>query len=81
MERWKRLNVAVSLCGLVICIVSLLFVRYNPLVMCLSAFALGVAWKGFKNIYKNVDPPEVEKVTNPYDNNVIKAKKKKKKKR
>ena len=54
VDRWKRLNVYVSLGGLVFCIISLLFVKYNPLVLCLSAFGLGVAWKGFKIIYKNV---------------------------
>lgn len=81
VDRWKRLNVYVSLGGLVFCIISLLFVKYNPLVLCLSAFGLGVAWKGFKNIYKNVDPPNTENVTDPYDNNMIKAKKKKKKKK
>ena len=37
--------------------------------------------KGFKNIYKNVDPPSSEKVTDPYTNNITKTKKKKKKKK
>ena len=77
MERWKKLNVFVSLGGLAFFIISLLFVKYNPLIYCLAAFGLGVAWKGFKNIYKNVEPPNMEKVTDPYDNNIIKNKKKK----
>lgn len=81
MERWKRLNVYVSLGGLAFFIISLLFARYNPLIYCLAAFGLGVAWKGFRNIYKNVDPPSMEKVTDPYDNNIQKNKKKKKKRK
>ena len=81
MERWKRLNVFVSLAGLVFSIISLLFVKFNPLLWCLVAFGLGIAWKGFKNIYKNVDPPSAEKVTNPYDRNMVRTKKKKKKKK
>ncbi|MEW9079705.1 hypothetical protein [Terrisporobacter glycolicus] len=79
MERWKKLNVLVSLGGLAFFIISLLFVRYNPLILCLAAFGLGVAWKGFKNIYKNVDPPNKEKASNPYDKNIVKKKKKKRK--
>lgn len=78
MDRWKRLNVFVSLGGLALFIISLLFVKYNPLIICLAAFGLGVAWKGFKNIYKNVDPPNTEKVSNPYDKNIAKKKKKRK---
>lgn len=81
MYRWKKLNVLVSLGGLAFFIVSLFFVKYNPLILCLSAFGLGIAWKGFKNIYKNVDPPNMEKVTDPYDNKVSKNKKKKKKRK
>lgn len=81
MDRWKRLNAMVSLGGLAFCIISLLFVKYNPLILCLATFGLGVAWKGFKNIYKNVDPPSSEKVTNPYDDNIYKNKKKKKKRK
>ena len=54
MDRWKRLNVFASLGGLAVCIISALFVKYNPLILCISAFSLGIAWKGFKNIYKNV---------------------------
>ena len=53
MDRWKRLNVFASLGGLAVCIISALFVKYNPLILCISAFSLGIAWKGFKNIYKN----------------------------
>lgn len=78
MDRWKRLNVFVSLGGLAFFIISLLLIKYNPLILCLSAFGLGVAWKGFKNIYKNVDPPNAEKVTNPYNNGSKKKKKKRK---
>ena len=81
MDRWRRLNVLVSLGGLAFCIITLLFVKYNPLVLCLSAFGLGIAWKGFRNIYKNVDPPKSEIVTDPYDNNRPRTKKKQKKKR
>ena len=81
MDRWKRLNVFASLGGLAVCIISALFVKYNPLILCISAFSLGIAWKGFKNIYKNVDPPSSEKVTDPYTNNITKRKKKKKKKK
>lgn len=81
MDRWKRLNVFVSLGGLAFFIISLLFVKYNPLIICLAAFGLGVALKGFKNIYKNVDPPSTEKVLNPYDKNIAKNKKKKKKRK
>ena len=73
MDRWKRLNVFASLGGLAVCIISALFVKYNPLILCISAFSLGIAWKGFKNIYKNV--------TDPYTNNITKTKKKKKKKK
>ena len=76
MDRWKRLNVFASLGGLAVCIISALFVKYNPLILCISAFSLGIAWKGFKNIYKNVDPPSSEKVTDPYTNNITKTKKK-----
>ena len=81
MDRWKRLNVLVSLGGLVFFIITLLFAKYNPLIYCLAAFGLGIAWKGFKNIYKNVDPPNTEKVTDPYDNRIPKHKKKKKRKK
>ncbi|HBI94099.1 MAG TPA: hypothetical protein DDY58_17685 [Terrisporobacter glycolicus] len=81
MERWKKLNVLVSVGGLAFFLVSILFVKYNPLIFCLAAFGLGVAWKGFKNIYKNVDPPNREKVSNPYDKNVVKNKKQKKKRK
>ena len=81
MDRWKRLNVFASLGGLAVCIISALFVKYNLLILCISAFSLGIAWKGFKNIYKNVDPPSSEKVTDPYTNNITKTKKKKKKKK
>ncbi|WP_434799624.1 hypothetical protein [Terrisporobacter vanillatitrophus] len=81
MDRWKRLNVFVSLGGLALFIISLLFVKYNPLILCLAAFGLGIAWKGFKNIYKNVDPPSMEKVSNPYDKNIAKKNKKKKKRK
>lgn len=81
MERWRRLNVFVSLGGLAVFIISLLLAKNNPLIYCLAAFSLGIAWKGFKNIYKNVDPPNVEKATNPYDNNIHKNKKKKKKRK
>ena len=77
MDRWKRLNVFASLGGLAVCIISALFVKYNPLILCISAFSLGIAWKGFKN----VDPPSSEKVTDPYTNNITKTKKKKKKKK
>ena len=79
MDRWKRLNVFASLGGLAVCIISALFVKYNPLILCISAFSLGIAWKSFKNIYKNEDPPSSEKVTDPYTNNITKTKKKKKK--
>ena len=81
MERWKKLNVFVSLGGLIFFIISLFFVKYNILILFFAAFGLGIAWKGFKNIYKNVNPPNIEKVENPYDNNIVKKKKKKKKKR
>lgn len=81
MERWKKLNVLVSTGGVAFFIISLFFAKYNPLILCLSAFGLGVAWKGFKNIYKNVDPPSKEKVTDPYENKVKNKKKKKKRKR
>lgn len=80
-ERWKKLNVYVSLGGLAICIISLLFVRYSPLILCISFFSLGIAWKGFRNIYKNVEPPKDEVVSNSYSNNTYKPKKKKKSKK
>ena len=81
MERWKKLNVYVSVGGVILALVGLIFVKYNPLILCISFFGLGIAWKGFKNIYKNVDPPDTEKLTDPYNNNTKKVKKKKKKKR
>ena len=81
MDRWKRLNVFVSLGGLAFFLISLLFVRYNPLIFCLAAFGLGVAWKGFKNIYKNVDPPSEKKTTDTYNNRTSKNKKKKRRKK
>ena len=65
-ERWKKLNVYVSLGGLILCI---------------SFFSLGIAWKGFRNIYKNVEPPKDEVVSNSYSNNTYKPKKKKKSKK
>ena len=33
MDRWKRLNVFASLGGLAVCIISALFVKYNPLIL------------------------------------------------
>lgn len=81
MDRWKRLNVFVSLGGLAIFLISLLFIRYNPLIYCLAAFGLGIAWKGFKNIYKNVDPPNIKKTTDTYNNRIPKHRKKKKRKK
>ena len=81
MERWRRLNALVSLGGLAFFIISLFFVKYNPLILCLAAFGLGVSWKGFKNIYKNVQPPSMEKVSDPYDNKATHNKKKRKKRK
>lgn len=81
MERWKKINVYVSVAGFVVFLVSLIFAKQNPFVLCLSAFALGVAWKGFKNIYKNVQPPSAKTATDPYDYNYSRNKKKKKKKK
>ena len=80
MERWRRINVFVSLGGVLLCILSLCFVKYNPLIYCISAFVLGIAFKGFKNIYKNVEPPKVA-VKNVYEEVSYTKKKKKKKKR
>lgn len=81
MERWQKLNVYVSVAGLIGFIISLLLVKLNPLFLCLAAFGLGVAFKGFKNIYKNVEPPSVEKATDPYDYSISKKKKKRKKRK
>lgn len=79
MDRWKQLNVYVSLGGLLLFIISLFLIKYNILILCIGAFGLGISFKGFKNIYKNVNPPKMEKVTNPYDKNQNKKKKKKRK--
>lgn len=79
MERWRKLNVYVSTAGFIFFIISLLLVKYNPLFLCLAAFCLGIAYKGFKNIYKNVEPPDVTE-KNTYDSIKKKQKKKKKKK-
>ncbi len=80
MERWKQLNVFVSLGGMLFFIISMFFVKNNPLILCLSAFGLGVAWKGFKNIYKNIKPPKQEKINSTYGSKNKKKKKKKRKK-
>ena len=76
MERWNRLNVYFSIVGLIIFIISLLLVNKMPLFVLLAAFGLGIAFKGFKNIYKKTPPPKENKIKNPYD---TKTKKKKKK--
>lgn len=76
MERWRKLNVYVSTIGFVVFIACLFLTKYNPLFLCLGFFGLGSAYKGFKNIYKNVDPPGNESAKNSYNS----TKKKKKKK-
>lgn len=81
MDRWKRMNVFASLGGLALFIISLLFAKYNVLILCIATFGLGIAWKGFRNIYKNVDPPNMEKVTDLYKSKTLKNKKKKKKRK
>ncbi|MEG0855985.1 MAG: hypothetical protein RSG52_05860 [Terrisporobacter sp.] len=81
MDRWRKLNVYVSTGGFLCFIIGLLLVKISPLFFCLAAFGLGIAYKGFKNIYKNVEPPEIEKVTDPYDNSSRRKQKKKKKRK
>lgn len=81
MERWRRLNVYVSTIGFVVFIACLFLTKYNPLFLCLGFFGLGSAYKGFKNIYKNVDPPITESTKDSYNNNIKKNRSNKKKKK
>lgn len=80
MERWQKLNVYVSVAGFIGAVISIFLAKFSVLFYCLAAFGIGIAYKGFKNIYKNVEPPTVEKVTDPYDYSVKNKKKKKKRK-
>ncbi len=82
MERWRKINVYVSTVGFLVFIASLFLVKVlSPLILCLGFFGLGVAYKGFKNIYKNVEPPGTEKIKDPYANKSNHKKKKSKKKK
>lgn len=76
MERWNRLNVYFSLVGLLIFIVSLIFMKKMPLLLLLAMFGLGIMFKSFKNIYKKEEPPKANAGRSSY---YAKAEKKKKK--
>lgn len=75
MERWKKLNVYLGCCGILIFIVSMLFLKKVPLLLLSAMFGLGMFFKTFKIIYKGEDPPVIKKVKNPYDTRIKKKSK------
>ncbi|MGL4913204.1 MAG: hypothetical protein ACRC3Y_12330 [Romboutsia sp.] len=65
MERWYRINVGLSMCGVLLCAVSMMFFKKMPLFLLPAMFGLGMAFKGFKNIYKNEGPERSKKSKRP----------------
>lgn len=76
MERWNRLNVYFSLVGLLIFLVSMIFIKKLPLFLLVAMFGLGIAFKSFKNIYKKEEPPKANLGRNSYYTKAEKIKKK-----
>ncbi|MGL5329307.1 MAG: hypothetical protein ACRDD7_08565 [Peptostreptococcaceae bacterium] len=68
MQRWQRINVGLSLIGLLIFIIGLLLVKKMPLFLFVAMFGLGMFFKTFRNIYKNEAPAQNKKIKRPeYD--------------
>lgn len=65
MERWCRINVWLSVLGILIFGASLIFLKQMPLFLLPAMFGLGMAFKGAKNIYKNEGPPKTRKSKRP----------------
>ncbi|MCR8744936.1 hypothetical protein [Romboutsia lituseburensis] len=61
MERWYKINVWLSVLGILIFVSSLIFLKQMPLFLLPAMFGLGMAFKGGKNIYKNEGPPKTQK--------------------
>lgn len=78
MQRWQKLNVYFSLGGLLLFIVSILFIKKMPLFLFSAMFGIGICFKSFMNIYKGTQPPTDKNIEKAY--NLGGAKKKKKKK-
>ena len=81
MQRWQRMNVYFSLIGLFVFIICIIFVKKVPVLLLPAAFALGIAFNCFKNIYKKTPPPEFkqeEEFKNVQPNKKNKKKKSKK---
>ena len=65
MERWYRINVGLSVVGLLVFSASMMFFKKMPLFLLPAMFGLGMAFKGFKNIYKNEGPEKSKKSKRP----------------
>lgn len=65
MERWYRINVGLSICGILLFAVSMIFFNKMPLFLLPAMFGLGMAFRGFKNIYKNEGPQKIRKSKKP----------------
>lgn len=75
MERWQKLNVYFGCGGLLLLIVSVIFLKKMPLFLLSAMFGAGIVFKTFKNIYKGVEPPTEKNIKNAYEPNKKKKKK------
>lgn len=62
MKRWYKINIWLSILGILIFGISIIFFKKIQLFLLPAMFGLGMAFKGFKNIYKNEGPSKIKKV-------------------
>lgn len=77
MQRWQKLNVYFSIAGLLLFIVSMLFIKKMPFLLFSAMFGVGIFYKSFRNIYKGVEPPTTKNIEKAYNTGGSKKKKKK----
>lgn len=65
IQRWYRINVWVSVLGVIVFGISMILFKKSLLFLFPAMFGLGMGFKGFKNIYKNEGPPIDKKLKRP----------------
>lgn len=62
MEKWYRLNLGFTIGGILLVIISIIFVREMPLFLCSAMFGVGITFKSIKNIIKKETPNQSKKI-------------------